>query len=414
MNETYRLGPGDRISLRFFNTPEYNGEAQVQSDGTLNLPLVGSFTVAGMTVRQAEAEIAARYQSELRYAIVTVSLMQARPLQVAIVGEVQQPGSYTLSLLEGAQFPSLVQAIQTAGGTTQAADLRQIQVQRASSPTATQTITVNLVDLLQSGNLSQDLKLRDGDRIIVPTATTVDFAEATQFAASNFAAAPSQPFDVAIVGEVFRPGAYKMGGSGGRATVTQAIQLAGGVKPDANIRQIQIRRITRSGTEQVINVDFGQLLQTGNLYQDLALQQGDRITIPTASILTPEETVLLAAANVSPETISVNVVGEVKSPGLVSVAPSSTLNQAILAAGGLNNRATRELELIRLEPNGTLTRRTINMDILQGFNTAENPLLRNNDIIVVGRSGLAQFGDQFNQINSVIGPLLQLIPFRPF
>ncbi|WNZ27287.1 hypothetical protein HJG54_30835 [Leptolyngbya sp. NK1-12] len=413
VSETYTLGPGDRIALRFFNTPEYNGEAQVQSDGTLNLPLVGSFSVAGMTVAQAEAEISARYQSELRYAIVTVSLVQARPLQVAIVGEVQQPGSYTLSLVEGAQFPGIVRAIQTAGGTTQAADLRNVQVQRASGPNGSQSISVNLVDLLQGGNLGQDLKLRDGDRIVIPTAATVDFSEATQFAASNFAATPSQPFDVAIVGEVFRPGAYKMG-SEGRATVTQAIQLAGGVKPTANIRQIQIRRPTRSGTEQVINIDFWQLLQSGNLYQDLMLQQGDRIVIPTATALSPEETVLLTAANVSPEAIKVNVVGEVKSPGVVSVAPSSTLNQAILAAGGLNNRATRELELIRLEPNGTLTRRTIHMDILQGYNTTENPLLQNNDIVVVGRSGLAQFSDQFNQINSILGPLLQLIPFRPF
>ncbi|MCU0524281.1 MAG: SLBB domain-containing protein [Elainella sp. Prado103] len=414
VNETYTLGSGDRISLRFFNTPEYNGETQVQSDGTLNLPLIGSFSVAGMTLQQAEAAIATRYQSELQYPIVTVSLVQARPLQIAIVGEVQQPGSYTLALVEGAQFPSVVRAIQAAGGTTQAADLRNVQVQRVNASNATQTIAVNLVDLLQSGNLGQDLKLRDGDRIIIPTATTVDFAEATQFAAANFAAAPSQPFDVAIVGEVFRPGAYKIGGSGNRATVTQAIQLAGGVKPTANIRQIQIRRPTRTGTEQVINLDFGQLLQTGNLYQDVMLQQGDRIMIPTAPALTPEEVVLLANANVSPATIQVNIVGEVKSPGVVSVVPSSTLNQAILAAGGLNNRATRELELIRLEPNGTLTRRTINMDILQGFNTTENPLLQNNDIVVVGRSGLAQFSDQFGQINNVIAPLLQLIPFDPF
>jgi protein involved in polysaccharide export with SLBB domain len=413
VDETYTLGPGDRISLRFFNTPEYNGEVQVQSDGTLNLPLVGSFSVAGMTLRQAEAEVAARFQSEIRYPVVTVSLLQARPLQVAIVGEVQQPGSYILSLVEGAQLPSIVRAIQAAGGTTQAADLRNVQVQRASRTNPGQTVAVNLVDLLQNGNLSQDLKLRDGDRIIIPTAATVDFAEATQFAASNFAAPPGQAFDIAIVGEVFRPGAYKMG-EGGRATVTQAIQLAGGVKPSANVRQIQIRRATRSGTEQVINVDFLQLLQNGNLSQDLALQQGDQITIPTAPASTAAETTLLTAANISPASISVNVVGEVKSPGSVSVPASSTLNQAILAAGGLNNRATREIELIRLEANGTLSRRTIKVDIKQGFNTSENPLLLSNDIIVVGRSGLAQFGDQLNQINSVIGPLLQLIPFRPF
>ncbi len=90
----------------------------------------------------------------------------------------------------------------------------------------------------------------------------------------------------------------------------------------------------------------------------------------------------------------------------------SSLNQAILAAGGPNNRATREIELIRLDANGTLSRRTILVDMTQGFNTTENPLILNNDIVVVGRSGLAQFSDQIGQINSVVGPLLQLIPFR--
>jgi polysaccharide biosynthesis/export protein len=408
VDEAYTLGPGDQLSLSFFNVPEYNGTQQVLADGTLNLPLVGAVPVTGLTLQQAEAIIANRYQSELRYAVVTASLAQTRPMQVAIVGEVQKPGSYQLASTGG--FPGLVQAIQTAGGTTQAADLRAVQVLRPTPSNPSQIIAVNLVDLLQ-GNLSQDLKLRDGDRILVPTASSVDFAEAPQFAASNFAAAPAA-VNIAVVGEVNRPGSYKLGGEGSGITVSQAIQEAGGIKPSANLRQIQIRRSTRSGAEQVIDLDFWQLLQTGNLNQDITLQQGDRITIPTASAPTNAETRLLSAANLSPETIQVNVVGEVKSGGSVKVPSGSSLNQAILAAGGPNNRATREIELIRLEPNGALSRRTILVDMTQGFNTSENPLILNNDIVVVGRSGAAQFSDQLGQINSVVGPLLQLIPFR--
>jgi len=408
VNEAYTLGPGDQLSLSFFNVPEYNGTQQVLADGTLNLPLVGAVPVSGLTLQQAESVIANRYQSQLRYAVVTASLAQTRPMQVAIVGEVQRPGSYRLASEGG--FPGLVQAIQAAGGTTQAADLRTVQVLRPTPTNPSQILAVNLVDLLQ-GNLSQDLKLRDGDRILVPTAPTVDFGEASQFAASNFAAAPSA-VDIAIVGEVNRPGAYKIGGEGNRITVSQAIQQAGGIKPSANLRQIQIRRVTRSGAEQLIDLDFWQLLQQGNISQDIALQQGDRIAIPTATTPTNAETRLLSAANLSPETVQVNVVGEVKSGGSVKVPSGSSLNQAILAAGGPNNRATREIELIRLDASGTLSRRTILVDMTQGFNTAENPLILNNDIIVVGRSGTAQLSDQLGRINSVVGPLLQLLPFR--
>ncbi len=305
VDEAYTLGPGDQLALSFFNVPEYNSTQRVLADGTLNLPLVGAVSVSGLTLQQAEAVIAKRYQSELRYAVVTASLAATRPIQVAIVGEVQQPGSYQLA--SDGSLPGLVQAIQTAGGTTQAADLRTVQVLRPTPTNPSQIIAVNLVDLLQ-GNLSQDLKLRDGDRILVPTATTVNFAEASQFAASNFAASPGA-VDVAIVGEVNRPGAYKIGGEGSRITVSQAIQQAGGIKPMANLRQIQIRRTTRSGADQLIDLDFWQLLQTGNLTQDIALQQGDQITIPTATAPTNAETRLLSAANLSPETIQVNVVG---------------------------------------------------------------------------------------------------------
>lgn len=417
VDAAYTLGPGDRLSLRFFNVPEYNGDVQVLADGTLNLPLVGSISVGGMTLQQAEAEIAARYQSELRYAVVTVTLQQPRPLQIVVAGEVQQPGSYTLSLVEGAQFPSIVAAIQNAGGTTQAADLRNVVVQRSTRTNPNQTIAVNLVDLVRNGNLSQDLKLRDGDRVIIPTATSIDFTESAQLSASNVAGTATQAFDIAVVGEVLRPGAYKMGGGeagGGRPSISQAIQLAGGVKPSADLRQIQIRRATRTGVEQVINVDFWQLLQAGNLSQDLILQQGDRITIPTATTPTAAETTLLSAANISPATIRVNIVGEVNSPGTVEIPPGSTLNQAILAAGGLNTRATREIELIRLDASGTLSRRSIEVEFKEGFNTSDNPLILNNDIVVVGRSGATQFTDQLNQINGIVGPLLQLIPFKPF
>jgi polysaccharide biosynthesis/export protein len=410
VDEAYTLGAGDQLALSFFNVPEYNGSHQVLADGTLNLPLVGSVYVTGLTLQQAEAAIAGRYQSELRSAIVNVSLGQTRPLQVAIGGEVQQPGSYQLP--STGSFPGLVQAIQAAGGTTQAADLRGVQVLRTSLSNPNQTIAVNLVELLQ-GNLSQDVKLRDGDRIWIPTAATVDFAEATQFAASNFAAKPA-PVNIAIVGEINRPGSYTIGGEGGPTTVAQAIQQAGGLKPSANLRQIQIRRSTRTGGEQVIDLDFWQLLQSGNLSQDITLQQGDRITIPMTTANnsnTNAETILMSAANLSPEQIQVNIVGEVNSPGTVSIAPGASLNQAILAAGGLNNRATREIELIRLDANGTMSRRSIEVEFKEGFNTSENPLILNNDIVVVGRSGAAQLGDQLDGINDVVGPLLQLLPF---
>lgn len=417
VDETYALGAGDRIQINLLNVPEYSGPQQVLADGSVNLPLVGKVSIRGMTLPVAEATIASRYEPELRHAIVTLVLVQPRPLRIAIAGEVQKPGSYTLPLAEGDQFPSIAQAIQGAGGVTQAANLHRVQVRRQQSGSS-QTIVVDLWELVRNGDQNQNLALRDGDTIVIAAATEVNMAETAQLADSNLAASAGQALDVTIVGEIFRPGAYKVGAenspgtSSDRPRVTQAIQIAGGVKPSADLRQVQVRRMTRNGVAQLINVDFRKLLQEGDSSQNLILQQGDTITIPLAENTTPAEAAQLASANLSPDVIQINVVGEVKVPGAVQLPASTTLNQALLAAGGLNTRAAKEVELIRLNPNGTITQQRIRVNLREGIDPELNPILGNNDIIIAGRSRSARLGDQ---INGILGPILQLVsPIRAF
>jgi protein involved in polysaccharide export with SLBB domain len=427
IDTSYRLGAGDRVLVALFNVPEYSGEQQVSLDGSVNLPLVGKVLLAGRTVEEAERLIAKRYEPELRHSIVRLNLIQARPMQIVVTGEVKSPGPYVLSLGTTAQLPTIAQAIQAAGGLTQSANLRQVRVQRQGS---TQLIAVDLWELLQNGDGRQNLALRDGDTIAIAPTTQVNIAETTQLAASSLAAAPNSVLDVAVVGEIVRPGAYKLGasggaaagpgglagasaaagnsGGGGRPTVTAAIQQAGGVKPSADLRQIQVRRVTRSGKEQLINLNFWKLLQGGDLSQDLVLQQGDTIIIPLAEAVTPADSSQLAAANLSPGAIRVNLVGEVKQPGAIELPTSTTLNQAILALGGLDNaRASNEVELVRLNPNGTISQRVIKINLKQGVDSDTNPILWNNDIIIVGKSRSARVADQ---INKILGPVLQLLP----
>jgi polysaccharide export outer membrane protein len=102
--------------------------------------------------------------------------------------------------------------------------------------------------------------------------------------------------------------------------------------------------------------------------------------------------------------MTVNIVGEVTRPGGVAVPPNTTLNQAILAAGGFNNSRARRnrVELIRLNPNGTVTKRTVAVDLAAGINETTNPLLRPNDVVVVGRSTLAETSDF---LGSLLSPL---------
>ncbi|MBE9061348.1 SLBB domain-containing protein [cf. Phormidesmis sp. LEGE 11477] len=418
LDNAYTLGAGDTISIDIFNVPEYSGSQRVLADGSVNLPVVGAVNVSGLTPQTAGRVIGAAYQSELRYPQVTVLLEGSRPLRVAITGEVAQPGLYTMSSAEGAQLPTVAQALQTAGGVTQAADLRRVQLRRtngqqADDPQSVQLINLDLWALLNNGDVEQDLTLRDGDAIVVHETSTVDITETNQLSASNLASSVDEEIVVAVVGEVFRPGAYRFGGGGskGRTTVTEVVQAAGGVKPLADIRQIQVRRQTRNGSDQVIDLDFWQLLQSGDFSQDLVLQQGDTVSIPVAIAPTPAEIAQLAAANFSPDGVNVNIVGEVESPGQHKVPPDTTLSQVVLAAGGFNRRATETVKLIRFNPDGTVTQRQIEVDLTEGIDSEKNPLILNNDVVVVGRNIGARFTDS---VDSILGPVRRLLPLSIF
>ena len=537
----YTLGSGDRIQLDIFNVPEYSREYQVLVNGTVNLPLIGSISVDGLTLEQAGSLISQQYARYLRRPIVTVSLVAPRPLQIALAGEVNRPGSYTIPFTAtggGLQQPTLTQALTLAGGITQAADLGRVQVRRPQRggmqvfnldlmalvrggdiaqditlrdgdsiliPTTTtvnvadspikansnlypaqtqpfnivvagevtrpgpytvqasqgnapitvsraiqvaggitqsanitqvqvrrvtrtgfeQVATIDLNQLLQGGDRRQDLILQEGDTIFVPTSREVNAAQSLELASSSFAADPSQPLNVVVVGEVQRPGTYTIQPSrsapsapgalpalAGVPTVSQALQIAGGITQSADIRRIEVRRNTRIGSQQILAVNFWQLLQTGDRNQDLVLQQGDTIFIPTAVDVNPAEAAQIASASISPATIRVNVVGEVARPGVVEVPPNTPLNQALLASGGFNVRARKSyVNLLRLNPNGTVSRRAIDIDLAKGISEEANPTLRNNDVIIVGRSSLAQVGDTLGTVLGPVGNFFSLFNF---
>ena len=307
----YVLGPGDRLSLNFFNVPEYNGERSIAVDGTLVLPLIGKLPVAGLTVEGASQAISNAYASYLVTPLVTVDVLSPRPLQIGISGEVNKPGAYEVPL----------------GGS-------------------------------------------EGSPVV------------------------EWP------------------------TVIEALRLAGGITNQADIRSVEIQRMSPSGSPQTVRLDLWEVLQTGNVRNDITLRSGDAISVPTATALSPEELTQLSAANFSPDSIQVTVVGEVTSPGAQEIEPNAPLNQALLAAGGFDPRRanTETVELIRLNPDGTVSQREISVAFDQGINETSNPSLRNNDVVVVGRSAGAAFGDTANTllrpvstILSPIGALLNLL-----
>ncbi len=419
----YSLGAGDRIAVNVFPVQEFSGEYTILVDGTLSMPILGSLPVKGLTLSQLTEFLTLQYGQYIKRPIITISLLAPRPLKLAIAGEINSPGSYLLPVEGGQKFPTVTQLIQQAGGLTTVADLSQVEIRRQFKGQSL-VLKLNLWKLIEEGKLNQDITLRDGDTIIIPTQKTVDLSQTRLLSDANFGLAANQEINVAIVGEVYRPGSYRLIPESTAATsgdvprrqpprLTFAIQLAGGIKPLANIRQVEIRRFNRDGSQQVIPVNLWELLQTGNLDQDVILQEGDTISIPLAKDLPPEESEPLAAASFSPSTIRVNVVGEVRSPGVVEVPPNIPLNQAILAAGGFDKRRANQatIEVIRLNYNGTVTKRDIDVDFAQGITEDNNPILRNNDVVVVNRNILTAASDTLITVFSPIGAITGFFNF---
>ncbi len=417
----YTLGAGDVVGVDIFKVPQYSGESEVAVDGTLNLPLVGPVDVVGLTIDETTALLSSKYGQYLRRPLVTLTLRNRRPLQVGISGEINSPGAYTLTQT-GTQAPRLTQLLERAGGVTQVADIRQIQIQRPGREGSQQTFTIDLWQLLETGSSQYDISLRDGDSIFIPTGT-ISLQDSTLLADASFAASVSEAINVAVIGEVYRPGPYTIrggqattrdagvpgasSGSSTPTTVTRALQVAGGIKPRADIRKVQVVRPTRSGGSQVIDVDLWQLLEAGDVYQDVVLQPNDTIFVPQAVALNPEEVPTVLGSSISPNSIRVNIVGEVTRSGTIELDPNTSLSQAILAAGGFNRRAReKDAELIRLNPDGTVVRRKIPVDFAGGINDENNPILQNNDVIIVNPSALARLSDE---IGTVLGPVGQVI-----
>ncbi|MFZ0408139.1 MAG: SLBB domain-containing protein [Cyanobium sp.] len=310
----YRLGPGDHLKMTVFKMEGYETTAEVMSDGSLNLPRLGSVPVWGLTMDEARSRITRGYAAILRRPIVYLDLLQARPVRISVSGEVQRPGLYSLG----------------QGGTNQL----------ASSGTGA-------------------------------TATAIQ--------------------------------------SAGWPTLVDAVQRAGGLTAYGDLRRVTIQRRSGAAGSAVLSrhYDFLKVLETGGPIDNPLLYDGDSVLIPKAAELSQAELLKVASSTFAPETISVNVVGEVERPGAQAIKANSPLSQALLAAGGLTRRASASnVRLLRLEPNGTIRQASVAYNPTAAMGGSENPALQQGDVVIVDRHGWAKANDSLRSAVEPIAPLV--------
>jgi len=234
-----------------------------------------------------------------------------------------------------------------------------------------------------------------------------------------------RPIRVALVGEVQRPGIYSLttsetsqteGGPSlslsGLPTAVDAIQKAGGITLNADLRQVLLQRRLPGEPVQFkrTRLDLVALVREGDQVQNPFLFDGDTLRIGKAE-QPVQEVVELSAANLSPQTIAVNVVGQVVRPGRIEVPASLPLVQAVLAAGGpIPGRAnTGNVELVRINRNGSASRQSFKLNFSQGASNAQNPPLRDGDTVIVNRNGIAIASDGISQVTTPLTGLASVL-----
>ncbi len=213
-----------------------------------------------------------------------------------------------------------------------------------------------------------------------------------------------RPVKVSIIGEVGRPGLYPLPSY---STPVSAIQTAGGVTLNADIRKVLLRRLAGpDGSQKQTVLDLAQVFMVGNQRQNPILFDGDTLVVARTEELIPEEVLQIGATNLAPASITISVIGEVKKPGTLSLPANTPLAEAIFRAGGAENwRANKnDIELVRLNRNGTTTREVFSYRDGIGISKGLNPPLRDRDTVIVNRTFYAEALDVINQ---VIVPLSQ-------
>ncbi|WP_320664930.1 SLBB domain-containing protein [Prochlorococcus sp. MIT 1223] len=307
-NNDYLIGPGDSLYLTLYGAKEFNGNYNVMRDGYVRLPLIGNVNLNFSTIDEASYKIKELYKSQLLNPELHLKVSKTRPPRVAIIGEINNPGIYVLGKGE------------------------------------------------------------------------------------SFAKVPTY--------------------SGELPTLVDAIQVAGGITDETNLTNVKlIRRLAGNKPEyKEASINLIELLTDGNHVQNPLIYDGDTIKLSKAKYI-PDIDRDKALANLSPKTIVVSIIGQVIAPGRIEIPRNTPLSQAILQTGGVipmkGNKSN--VQLIRVNRNGSVSRKKYRMNISRGGSEKYNPILKNGDIINVTTSTLGSITTGANAITEPLSPLVTAI-----
>lgn len=406
--QNYRLGPGDAVIIDIYGASQKTIESTVSPDGTVTIEGYGPVNVSGLTVAQANARLRGTLGSRYSSSHIKLTVGQTKTIMVNVMGEVKAPGTYTLSA-----FATVFHALYMAGGTNDLGTLRNIKVYRNNRLVT----VVDIYDYILNGKLTGNVRLADNDVIVVgPYDCLVNITgkvkrpmfyemkknesinsllkyagsftgdaykksvrvnrktgreyavfnvDEFDFASFHIADGDSVSVDsilpryantVEIKGAVFRPGMYNIGEQ--INSVRSLVEHAEGLTEDAFTNRAVMHRMKPDRTLEVISMDIAGIM-SGKV-ADIPLKENDVLFIPTRQDKLIERTITIR--------------GEVQYPGTYKYADNETIEDFVLQAGGLTDKAStvnvnvsrRVSDAKALKPD-SLIAQTFTLSLKDGF-----------------------------------------------
>jgi len=343
----YRLGNGDVLEVQIAGRLDVTRvQVIVDPEGTVNIPPLGAVKVGGLTLLEANRQIAERARALLRFSDVSVAVASPRVFEVVVSGEVERPGTVSAMATQ-----RLHEVILNAGGISPRGSARRIQIMRAN-----ETRVVDLLRFELRGDLSQNPYVEDGLRIYVPPRAS----------------------SVALGGAVRRPGDYELAPNG---SLREVLELTGGLAPGAAGVDSRLTRVGADGRKETSSVDLRTALAPPN---DVRLEGGDTLFVPSLTIL--QDVVEVRGAFIgNVDSSKTTTAGKTTIVQRFELAQGERVRDVTIRAGGA--AAYADLHLAFVDRSGTAgPRQRVPLDLhrlLVEKDETQNILLQNGDVLTL-------------------------------
>ncbi|MFM2049445.1 MAG: hypothetical protein RI955_1993 [Bacteroidota bacterium] len=309
--DDYRIGPGDNIIVTIWGEAEFQNTFIVGKDGAIFPSNIGKIFLKGVTYKNMREIIINKFKSITpQGSNIEVTIGQVRTIRVNVVGEVNQPGAYSISSLNTA-----FNALYLAGGPNKLGSLREIIIKRNG-----QNIdTLDVYKYLQHGDKQDDIYLENNDFLFV----SVNHKQ------------------VDVAGEIKRPLIYQLKD---KESLQDLIELAGGIKFNARLANIQVFR-TENEKVRMLDLNAYEIISGTRKFE---LLDGDRVFIRSIN---------------DEITNKAQIIGEVAYPGIYELKKGEHIADLIAKSGGLKGEAyLKRAYVIRIAPDFQIQYIPINLE----------------------------------------------------